>query len=285
MEPVVEPNEEVQLDFAGPLPDEINREAYILVAVDKCSKFPTAKVVSNTTADIAIKFMQRYISNNGVPRRLRCDQAQTFRAKKFQLFCNSNNIKLLFAPVDDHRAIGVVERMIQTLKRRLAVMRIDKTNTPHPTFEAHLGRKPNTPLSNIATNSTPNNLNWENAKHACLDRKNLTKPPLPAEIMHDLQRWSEDEVTVKEKGKANKQLPKSLQLPNSPTQQTTSARHKVIELAKDKLNVRYKGIQGTIYPHTKKKIEQVARKTIRIATKVKNPKIFEQNIRQLIGKY
>ena len=77
---MVEPNEAVQLDYAGPLPDELNKEAYILVAVDKWSKFPTAKVVSNTTADIAIKFIQRYISNSGVPRRLRCDQAQTFRA-------------------------------------------------------------------------------------------------------------------------------------------------------------------------------------------------------------
>ena len=86
MEPVVEPNEEVQLDFAGPLPDELNRDAYILVAMDKWSQFPTAKVVANTTADIAIKFMQRYISKNGVPRRLRCDQAQTLRAKKFQFF-------------------------------------------------------------------------------------------------------------------------------------------------------------------------------------------------------
>ena len=75
--------------------------------------------------------MQRNILNNNVPRRLRCDQAQAFRAKKFQLFCNSNNIKLLFAPVDDHRAIGVVERMIQTLKRIQAVMRIDKTNTTY----------------------------------------------------------------------------------------------------------------------------------------------------------
>ena len=111
MEPVVEPNEEVQLDLAGPLPDELNRDAYILVAIDKWLKLPTAKVVSNTTADIAIKFMQRYIYNNGVPRRLRCDQAQTFRAKQFQIFCRSNNIKLLFAPVDDHRAIGVVERI------------------------------------------------------------------------------------------------------------------------------------------------------------------------------
>ena len=35
MEPVVEPNEEVQLDFAGPLPDELNTDACILVAMDK----------------------------------------------------------------------------------------------------------------------------------------------------------------------------------------------------------------------------------------------------------
>ena len=67
MDLVVEPNEEVQLDFAEPLPDQLNRYAYILVAVDKWSKFPTAKVLSNTTADIAAKFMQRYTSNNGVP--------------------------------------------------------------------------------------------------------------------------------------------------------------------------------------------------------------------------
>ena len=35
MEPVVKPNEEVQLDFAGPLPGELNTDAYILVAMDK----------------------------------------------------------------------------------------------------------------------------------------------------------------------------------------------------------------------------------------------------------
>ena len=91
--------------------------------------------------------------------------------------------------------------------------------------------------------------------------------------MLDLQRWSEDEVTFKKKGNLNTQLPKNLQLPKSPTQQTTVARHKVIELAKDKLRVRYKGIQILVDPRSKKKVKQVARKTIRIATKVKSPNI------------
>ena len=71
-------------------------------------------------------------------------------------------------------------------------------------FEAHMGRKPNTPLSNIATKSLPNDLNWESAKHACLDRKNLTKTPSPAEVMHDLERWSEDEIQVRKKETPNK---------------------------------------------------------------------------------
>ena len=51
-----------------------------------------------------------------------------FRAKVLQLFCNTNNFKLLFALVEDHRSIGVVQRMIQTVNRRLGLMRIDKNN-------------------------------------------------------------------------------------------------------------------------------------------------------------
>ena len=35
MEPVVEPNEEVQLDFAVTVPDKLNGDAYMLVAIDK----------------------------------------------------------------------------------------------------------------------------------------------------------------------------------------------------------------------------------------------------------
>ena len=57
----VEPNEEVQLDIAGPMPDDLNKDAYILVAIDIFSKNPTTKVVTKTTAGSAINFMQNYI--------------------------------------------------------------------------------------------------------------------------------------------------------------------------------------------------------------------------------
>ena len=179
----------------------------------------------------------------------------------------------MFAPVDDHRAIVVVERMIQTLKRRLAVMRIDKTNTPYKLasdvakiikilritphsvtkisqFEAHMGRTPNTPLSNVATSSSPKYLNWENAKHTCLDRKNLTKPPPPIEVMHGLQRWSEDEVNINKREQIL-QMPRNLTNSDLPTQKDTGAKSKATERVKNKINVRYKGIQATLDENTK----------------------------------
>ena len=88
----------------------------------------------------------------------------------------------------------------------------------------------------------------------------------------------------RKRGKQAHKCQKKYKKANSPTQQKTGADPKVIELAKDKLNVRYKVVQRTIDAHTKKRIEQVARKTIRIATKVKNPKTFEQRYKTVDGK-
>ena len=91
LDAVVEPNEEIQLDFAGPLPDEKDKDVYILAGVDRFSRFPSAKVVTNNKADTIIRFMQTHIVNHGVPRNVRCDQAQGFRAKK-NLCCTARII-------------------------------------------------------------------------------------------------------------------------------------------------------------------------------------------------
>ena len=89
--------------------------------------------------------MQNYIVNQGVPRAIRCDQVQGFRAKTFLLYCKTHIIKLIFAPVDDHRAIGMVERLIRTLKSRLAIMKIDKSNRPFKLASDVAELKKNTP--------------------------------------------------------------------------------------------------------------------------------------------
>ena len=189
LDAVVEPNEEIQLDFAGLLPDENDKEVYILVYISDRT---------NNKADTIIRFMQNHIVNQGVPRVIRSDQAQGFRDKKFLIYCKSKHIKLIFAPVDDHSAMGMVETLIRTLKSRLAIMKIGKSIKPYKlasdvakliktlritpnattkitTFEAQYGKKAITTLSNLSTSPKSSNLSRKNTKLSCLDKKILSK--------------------------------------------------------------------------------------------------------------
>ena len=92
--------------------------------------------------------------------------------------------------------------------------------------------------------------------------------------MHYLQQWSEDEVSVNRRSQTTPKTPGT----TKPTTELTSGAQskRIIELSEDKLKFRYKGIQAPIDRNIKKRLDQVARKTIRVATKVKDPKTFEQ---------
>ena len=123
---LADPNEEIQMDFAGPIPFKNNTQNnYILVTVDRISRYPHAEIFNNCDTNTAIEYLERYCKVHGIPRSIRCDQAQAFKAKKFDIFCKNKNIRLILAPAGDHRGTGMVERLIQTIKRRLAVLDID----------------------------------------------------------------------------------------------------------------------------------------------------------------
>ena len=156
------------MDFAGPIPyKNSTQNNYILITDDRLSRFPHAGTFHNCDTETAIEYIEKYCRLYGIPRSIRCDQAQAFKAKEFEILCKNRNIKLILAPAGDHRGAGMVERLIQTIKRRLAVLDIgpnwssetlssrltniienirlmpNRTTKVTP-FEAHFGRKPNT---------------------------------------------------------------------------------------------------------------------------------------------
>ena len=100
--------------------------------------------------------------------------------------------------------------------------------------------------------------------------------------MDDLQRWSDDKVSIKRRTP----LPANLQIKiKSPPQQAWGAKtRRAIDIIKDELNVRYQGVHAPVDKSTKKTLEQTARKTVQIATKVKYPKTFEQKYKTVDGK-
>ena len=178
------PNGEIQIDFGGPIYNEKNQEIYFLACIDRFSKFPTAEVFDRAKADNILKFLQEYGLLHGMPCAIRLDQARCQTGQQIKAFCSQNNIQLIEAPIHDHRAIGLVQRLIQTIKNRLACIKTatqnqfnvkasinsiiyqlriyrQKTINISP-FGAHFGRKANTPLSNITTKPDPKSLTYKN---------------------------------------------------------------------------------------------------------------------------
>ena len=89
------PNEEIQLDFIGPI-TERNRRFYILLSVDRCSKWPAASFCASTDGETAVKFLEQYIRLNGVPKTIRTDKTTAFTGRLFRDFCKKHYIKLIY---------------------------------------------------------------------------------------------------------------------------------------------------------------------------------------------
>ena len=186
-----EPNEEIQIDFGGPITNGKGKDIYFLTCIDSYSKYPTARIFENANGANVVKFLRNYAYIQGIPRTIRFDQATCLVGKQVTNYFNENNIDILDAPVGDHRAIGLVERMMQTIKRRLSCMKAEnkdtfatskaikqiisdlrvtrqKTTKITP-FEAHFGRPANTPLRNISTSPSSLNLTYEKIINHYLD--------------------------------------------------------------------------------------------------------------------
>ena len=116
------PNEDVRFDFARPIPDGHLKNLYLIASVGRYSRYPHAKVYHNCDGDTAIKYLEKYIKFHGIPRKIRCDHAQAFKSRQFEIFCNYNNLKIILASVGEHRATGMIELLIQIIKRRLSVL-------------------------------------------------------------------------------------------------------------------------------------------------------------------
>ena len=85
--PCIVPNQEIQIDFAGPINNEKEHEIYILTCIDRFSKYPSAELVDNANASNVIKFFDNYIQIHGVPRSLRIDQARCLVGNQVKNFC------------------------------------------------------------------------------------------------------------------------------------------------------------------------------------------------------
>ena len=79
------PNEEIQLDFIGPITVD-NCRFHILLFIDRFSKWPTASFCTSTDGKTATKFLEEYIQLNGIPKTIGADKATAFTGRLFRDF-------------------------------------------------------------------------------------------------------------------------------------------------------------------------------------------------------
>ena len=106
--PLDSPNEEIQLDFIGPITQE-NRSFYILLSIDRYSKWPAASLCKITDGETAVKVLQQYIQLNGIPKTIQTDKASAFTGRFFREFCKKNYISIIYGTQYIHTRTGLVE--------------------------------------------------------------------------------------------------------------------------------------------------------------------------------
>ena len=116
LEILTEPGQENQLDFAGPIKSKSRGDIYILVAIDRFSKWPTAQVCKNTDSRTVKKFSTEYCTDNVTPRTIRTDNYFCFKSQEFKDYCSGENINRIRCTPNLHTGTGLVERTIRTIK-------------------------------------------------------------------------------------------------------------------------------------------------------------------------
>ena len=115
-------NEEINLDFAGPLDASWGNNKYILLCIDRYTKFPSAEIVNKTSTRNVISFLNDYCHLHGFPRKIRVDHGSCFLSHDFKNFCDKFNIEIIYCTVGDHRSNGLVERLVYKIKSKLLAM-------------------------------------------------------------------------------------------------------------------------------------------------------------------
>ena len=81
-----------KIDFTGNLRNKkLQSSPYILITVDKKSRWPVAKICKSTSHETVITFLNEYINVYGEPKRKKSDRGGAVISKEYKEFCKSHN--------------------------------------------------------------------------------------------------------------------------------------------------------------------------------------------------
>ena len=97
------------LDMVGPLKGRSHKKKYLLVMVDKFTKWIEAKPVKMVESGPVIDFISGVVHHYGVPHNIITDNSSNFTADEVKTWCTNLGIKLNYASVYHPQTNGQVE--------------------------------------------------------------------------------------------------------------------------------------------------------------------------------
>ena len=96
---LTEPGQEIQIDFSGKLNNKKlngkhSRLIAVLIAVDRFSKWPTAKICKSAETKEVINSLKQNFNLYGLPEKTKRDKGRAFISKEYKKFCESKNIDI-----------------------------------------------------------------------------------------------------------------------------------------------------------------------------------------------
>ena len=96
--------------MVGPLKGGTHKQKYLLVMVDKFTKWIEAKPVKTAESGPAIDFIYGVVHRYGVPHSIITDNGTNFTADEVKLWCKNMGIKLDYTSVYHPQSNDQVER-------------------------------------------------------------------------------------------------------------------------------------------------------------------------------
>ena len=93
------------LDMVGPLKGRSHQKKYLLVMVDKFTKWIEAKPVKTAESGLVIDFISGVVHRYGVPHSIITDNGSNFTADEVKTWCANLGIKLDYASVYHHKNV------------------------------------------------------------------------------------------------------------------------------------------------------------------------------------
>ena len=115
------PWETLHVDFYGPLPSE----EYLLVAVDRYSRYPEVEIVRSTKAATVIPKLDQMFARHGIPNQIKTDNGPPFNSEDHTRYLKILGISARFATPKWPQGNAEAERFMQPLGKTLKTAHIE----------------------------------------------------------------------------------------------------------------------------------------------------------------